>query len=106
MSKSCRERIPVVVGVASWLIPGAGHFLVGQVRKGAIFFGVLFAMFVIGLAFGGRLFPFQMSEPLVFLAAAAEWAIALPRIGAAILDQGHGNVGSRSRTSTATRFSS
>jgi len=83
---------PAIVGVASWLIPGAGHFLVGQARKGAIFFGVLFSMFVIGLAFGGRLFPFQMSEPLVFLAAAAEWAIALPRIGAAILDQGHGNV--------------
>jgi Family of unknown function (DUF6677) len=83
---------PTVVGVASWLIPGAGHFLVGQLRKGAIFFVVLSAMFIIGLAFGGRLFPFQMSEPLVFLAAAAEWAIALPRIGAAILDHGHGNV--------------
>jgi hypothetical protein len=83
---------PVVIGVAAWLIPGAGHFLVGQVRKSAIFFVVLSAMFLIGLAFGGRLFPFQMSEPLVFLAAAAEWAMALPRIGAAILDQGHGNV--------------
>jgi len=83
---------PTVVGVAAWLIPGAGHFLVGQVRKGAIFFVVLSAMFVIGLAFGGRLFPFQMSEPLVFLAAAAEWAIALPRIGAAILGHGQGNV--------------
>jgi hypothetical protein len=83
---------PTVIGVAAWLIPGAGHFLVGQVRKGAIFFVVLSAMFLIGLAFGGRLFPFQMSEPLVFLAAASEWAMALPRIGAAILDQGHGNV--------------
>ena len=68
---------PAAIGVAAWLVPGAGHFLVGQTRKGAIFFVVLIAMFVIGLAFDGRLFPFQMSEPLVFLAAAAEWAIGV-----------------------------
>ena len=37
-------------------------------------------MFAIGLAFGGRLFPFQLSDPLVFLVALAEWAIALPRV--------------------------
>ena len=80
------------VGVLAWLIPGAGHVMVGQHRKGTVFFVVLIAMFVIGLAFEGRLFPFQMSEPLVFLAAAAEWAIALPRALAAMTGRGAGNV--------------
>ncbi len=49
-------------------------------------------MFVIGLAFGGRVFPFQMGEPLVFLAAVAQWTIALPRVIASIAGLGAGNV--------------
>src|SRR5262245_56060277 len=83
---------PTVVGVAAWLIPGAGHFLVGQVRKGAIFFVVLSAMFVIGLAFGARLFPFQKSEPARVPAGRGGWAIRPARIGPANLGHGQGNV--------------
>ena len=80
------------VGVVAWLVPGAGHLMVGQLRKGAIFFVVLIAMYVIGLSFHGRLFPFQASEPLVFLAATAEWAMALPRLIATMLGKGAGDV--------------
>ncbi len=83
---------PATVAVVAWLIPGAGHFLVGQLRKSVIFFIVLIAMFVLGLAFGGRLFPFQWNEPLVVLAAAAEWVLALPRLLAAVMGQGRGDV--------------
>jgi hypothetical protein len=83
---------PLLVGVLAWWVPGAGHFLQGLHRKALIFFGVLTAMFVIGLAFGGRLFPMQMREPLVLLAALAEWTIALPRVVAGIGGLGSGNV--------------
>lgn len=83
---------PVVVSVLAWLVPGAGHLLAGQIRKGLIFFAVLGAMVVIGLAFGGRVFPFQVAEPLVFLAAAAEWAVGLPRLLAGMSGAGRGDV--------------
>ena len=85
---------PNVALVAGWLVPGAGHFLVGQVRKAAIFFIVLLAMFVIGLGLGGRLFSFPspMNDFLVFLAAAAEWAAGLPRLIAAVAGSGKGTV--------------
>lgn len=83
---------PATVAVIAFLIPGGGHFLVGQLRKSVIFFVVLIAMFVIGLAFGGRLFPFQWNEPLVVLAAAAEWVLALPRFIATVLGRGRGDV--------------
>jgi hypothetical protein len=83
---------PLLVGVLAWWVPGAGHFLQGFHRKGLTFFGVLTAMFVIGLVFGGRLFPIQMREPLPLLAALAEWAIALPRVVAGIGGLGAGNV--------------
>ena len=62
-------------------------------------------MFVTGLAFGGRLFPVRLVEPLVLLLALAEWGLALPRRGAALGGFGDGDVVS-SPTSTAIRFSS
>ena len=83
---------PVLVGIVAWCLPGAGHVLMGHVRKALTFFGVLVAMFAIGLAFGGRLFPFQLSEPLVFLASIAQWTQAVPRIIAAMAGLGAGNV--------------
>lgn len=78
--------------VLAWLIPGAGHVLVGDVRRGAILFVTLTAMFAIGIAFGGRLFPFQWSEWLVFLAAIAQWGLGLPRIIASVAGAGAGDV--------------
>jgi hypothetical protein len=81
-----------VTFLAAWLVPGGGHFLQGQVQKAVVLFLVLTAMFTIGLGFEGRLFPFQFSEPLVFLAAIAEWAIGMPRVLGALTDAGRGNV--------------
>ena len=78
--------------LAAWLVPGAGHFLQGQPRKAVILFVILTTMFAIGLGFAGRLFPFQMAEPLVFLAAVAEWAIGVPRVIASISGAGRGDV--------------
>ena len=85
---------PTVALVAGWLVPGAGHLLVGQMQKAAIFFVVLIGMFVIGLGLGGRLFPFPglLADPLVFLAAAAEWATGVPRLLAAFAGSGKGTV--------------
>ena len=78
--------------VVAWLIPGGGHAMQGQRQKAIVFFVVLFAMFAIGLAFGGRLFPIQMTDPLVGLAALAEWGLGLPRAVAAIGGWGAGRV--------------
>lgn len=80
------------MGVAGWFVPGAGHLLQGDVRKAIIFFVTLGAMFVMGIAFGGRLFPFEASDPLVFLAAAAQWTLGLPRLVAGLGGFGHGDV--------------
>jgi hypothetical protein len=83
---------PTLTVGAAWLVPGAGHLLQGQAMKAAAFFVLLSAMFVVGLGFSGRLFPFQMSEELVFLAALAEWALGLPRLIALAAGAGRGEV--------------
>ncbi len=80
------------LAIGAWLVPGAGHFLQGRTQKAAIFFITLVAMFTIGIASGGRLFPFHLNDPLVFLEAVAEWMLGLPRIVAGFGGFGAGDV--------------
>lgn len=78
--------------VAAWAVPGAGHLWLGRRVHGLIFLAVLTLMFVVGLAAQGRLFPFDFSEPLVGLAAFADLGIGVPYFIAGALSQGAGEV--------------
>jgi len=60
--------------------------------KGWIFFIALPLMFMIGLIVQGRLFPFDLSAPLVFLAAFADLGIGVPYFVASALGFGEGQV--------------
>src|SRR6187431_3108520 len=53
----------VLLCVAAWAIPGAGHFWLGRVQKGVVFLVALTTMFGLGLLLQGRLFPFDIAEP-------------------------------------------
>lgn len=78
--------------LAAWFIPGAGHLWQGRRSKGVAFLIALPLMFFIGLGIDGQLFPFQLSEPLVALAAAAHVGIGLPYFLATALGLGVGDV--------------
>jgi hypothetical protein len=78
--------------LASWAIPGAGHLWLGRRNKGLIFLIALPLMFAIGLAIHGRLFPFDLSEPLVGLAAVADLGIGLTYFVATAMGFGVGDV--------------
>ena len=82
----------VLLCVAAWAVPGAGHLWLRKPQKAAVFFVALLSMFGIGLALHGRLFPFDLSEPLVALAALANLGLGLPWIVARALDAGSGTV--------------
>lgn len=82
----------VLLCVASWLVPGAGHLWQGRRQKGIIFVCSIPLMFVVGLALHGTIFPFQVSEPLSGLAAIAEFGTGLPWIVARMVDAGAGIV--------------
>jgi hypothetical protein len=81
-----------LVGIVAWLIPGAGHLLVGRRAKGLVFLAMLPLMFVIGLWLQGRLFPLEFSDPLVFLGAIANRGIGAPYVIARLMDAGAGAV--------------
>jgi hypothetical protein len=82
----------VLLCLASWIVPGAGHLWLGRRQKGFTFLIALPLMFAIGLALEGRLFPFQLSDLLVCLEAVAEFGIGLPYFVASALGFGAGEV--------------
>ncbi|HTL44593.1 MAG TPA: DUF6677 family protein [Vicinamibacterales bacterium] len=79
-----------LVCIAAWLIPGAGHLMQRRTQKGLVFLIVLPLMFVIGLLLNGRLFPLEVSDPLVFLGAIANRGVGIPYVIARMLDLGAG----------------
>ena len=82
----------VLLCLASWAIPGAGHLWLGRRGKGLVFLAAIVLMYAIGLGIRGRLFPFDMSEPLVGLAALAEVGVGLIYFLAAPFGLGLGDV--------------
>jgi hypothetical protein len=82
----------VLLCLAAWAVPGAGHLWLGRRSTGLILLGALPLMFAFGLLFQGQLVPFVMSEPLVFLMAVADLGIGIPYFVASALGLGKGNV--------------
>jgi hypothetical protein len=48
--------------IAGWLVPGAGHAVLGRVRRGALFFVLIMGSFGLGLANDGRLALYSQRE--------------------------------------------
>tara|TARA_B100001123_G_C15313258_1_gene1025219 strand:+ start:2067 stop:2417 length:351 start_codon:yes stop_codon:yes gene_type:complete len=82
----------MTAGMLAWFIPGAGHLWLGRRQKGVTFLLALPVMFGIGLLFEGRLFPFDLGQPLVLLAAFADLGNGLPYFLAKVAGLGEGRV--------------
>ena len=54
-----RTAAALIVG---WLLPGAGHAMLGRMRRGILFFAVVMGSFGIGLAHDGRLALYSRQE--------------------------------------------
>ena len=46
-------RLHLGAALAAWLVPGAGHYLVGERRRGVILFVLLLTLWTTGLLIGG-----------------------------------------------------
>ena len=99
-AEQTQSRSLVLLCLASWAVPGAGHLWLGRRSKGLIFLVALPLMFTIGLAVHGRLFPFDIRllypnerwEPLVGLACLADLGIGVMYFVAGALGVGAGDV--------------
>jgi len=62
----------VVSMILGWFIPGLGHAVQKKYVRAALFFVSILAMTGLGLAMGGRVYPFQTDNPLTILAFFAD----------------------------------
>ena len=82
----------VLLCLAAWAVPGAGHLWMGRRQKGIVFLLALPLMFLTGLLLHGRIFSFEFSEPLVALAAVANVGAGAPWLVARMVEAGAGTV--------------
>ena len=87
-----RSINPTLISVAALLVPGAGHLWQGRTQKGILFLVTLPLMFAVGLWLDGRLFPFEISQPLVALAAVASLGNGAAYLIAVLFGLGEGVV--------------
>jgi hypothetical protein len=48
---------PIIVGIISWLFPGAGHLVQGKITRGVAIAAVIWLMFIIAIISGGAHYP-------------------------------------------------
>jgi hypothetical protein len=63
---------PSLALVAGWLIPGAGHALLGKWTRAALLAASILGMFAIGIALQGKLYSPNTGEPLDMLGFAGD----------------------------------
>ena len=82
----------VLLCLASWALPGAGHIWLGRRTKGLIFLVALPLMFAIGLAIHGRLFPFDHVRTAGRAGGVADVGVGVPYFIGSALGFGAGDV--------------
>jgi len=58
---------PALVLLAGWLVPGAGHALLGKWIRAALLMASIVGMFAIGIALAGKVYTPNTGEPLDML---------------------------------------
>jgi hypothetical protein len=51
-----KSMFPILVLLAGWLVPGAGHFLVGKWARALLIFAAILTMYLTGLALSGEIY--------------------------------------------------
>ena len=83
---------PTLILIAGWLIPGAGHLLLGRWVRGALLFVSIVAMFGIGLALRGKVYGPNTAELLDMLNFAGDLGACLLYVAARVFDLGQAAV--------------
>jgi hypothetical protein len=63
---------PTLALIAGWLVPGAGHLLLGKWVRALLIMASILGMFAIGIALKGKLYNPNVGEPLDMLGFAGD----------------------------------
>jgi hypothetical protein len=62
-----KSMFPFVVLVVGWLVPGAGHFLVGKWVRALLLFAAVVTMYAVGLGLAGEIYAPNTGDLLAML---------------------------------------
>ena len=73
-------ELPRIFGTlaVAWLVPGAGHFLLGRRGRGVAFFLLVLAAVVTGFLLNGNLYRVLPDQPLTILATLGSMGMGAP----------------------------
>jgi hypothetical protein len=83
---------PLLVLVAGWLVPGAGHLLLGKWIRAALLMVSVLGMFAIGIALQGKIYTPNVGEPLDMLGFAGDLGSGIIYLLARLLGWGQAPV--------------
>jgi hypothetical protein len=83
---------PAMVLVAGWLVPGAGHLLLGKWVRASLLALSIICMFAIGIALQGKIYTPNTGDPLDMLGFAGDLGSGLLYVLARLLDWGRTSV--------------
>ncbi len=83
---------PALALVAGWLVPGAGHLLLGKWVRAALLMVSIVGMFAIGIALAGKVYTPNTGEPLDMLGFAGDLGSGLLYFLARLLGWGQAPV--------------
>lgn len=71
------SSFPMLVLLAGWLIPGAGHLLVGKKIRALLLFAAIVMMYVIGLSLAGKVYTPSTGDYLDLLGFVGQLGLGL-----------------------------
>jgi hypothetical protein len=83
---------PAIALLAGWLVPGAGHLLLGKWIRAALLAFSIICMFAIGIALQGKVYTPNTGDPLDMLGFAGDLGSGVLYGLARLLDWGHASV--------------
>jgi hypothetical protein len=83
---------PTIALIAGWLVPGAGHMLLGKWVRAALLMASILGMFAIGVALKGKIYTPNTGEPLEMLGFAGDLGSGLLYLLARVLGWGEAPV--------------
>lgn len=84
--------MPMLVLLAGWLVPGAGHLMLRKWIRGTLLFVSIFSMFTIGIALKGKIYTPNTGELLDILNFVGDLGTGLLYAVARIFDLGQSSV--------------
>ena len=91
-AENSRGTYAIVVLVVGWLIPGAGHLMLGKWVRALLLAAAILTMFAVGIALGGKLYSPNTGEPLDILGFLGDLGAGLPYLVGRLIGSGQAPV--------------